>query len=202
MEAITCAAGLSLLAQVFMRRRDTATAVVCLLWVRIRVRRGALALKRKKLPQQQEQAKKSYTKNDLEKSARATQGSFATRTHGLRFSKGDCSLKWRPPRPDARRRICVAAMGMPRPCCTGSREISVQVDCAYYEILAKNAYLARKAFEESNSTTRKSGTSFIQPHPKLRSIPYVVNILARSCAILRVIKGGKNISLYVVGGMA
>lgn len=92
-------------------------------------------------------------------------------------------------------------MGMPRPCCTGSREISVQIDCAYYEILAKNAYLARKVFEESNSTTRKSGTSFIKPHQKTRSIPSVVNVLARSCAIFRVIKEGKNIRLYVVGGM-
>ncbi|KAG8131898.1 hypothetical protein E2320_009791 [Naja naja] len=108
------------------------------------------------------------SKNQYEQS----QGSFATRTHGLCLSKGDCSLKWRPPRPDACRRICVASMGMPRPCCTGSREISMQIDCEYYEILAKNAYLARKVFEENNSTTRRSGTSFIKPHPKASSFPW------------------------------
>lgn len=132
-----------------MRRRDTATAVVCLLWIQIRVRRGVLALKRKNYLSNRSRQKKARLRMTSKNQYEQSQGSFATRTHGLRFSKGDCSLKWRPPRPDACRRICVAAMGMPRPCCTGSREISVQIDCEYYEIHAKNAYLARKVFEES-----------------------------------------------------
>lgn len=65
-------------------------------WVWIRVRRGALALKQKNYLSNSSRQKarlRMISKNQYEQS----QGSFATRTHKLRFSKGDCSLKWRPP---------------------------------------------------------------------------------------------------------